>query len=324
MQKTQPTPAAWLRTTLGRLSGLMLLMALLVDSSHAQLFSAVESPRAGVYVYTTQATATSASGFVAQSNSQGMQGFAFEGDNIFGDPFGPAVSVFARNTARAVLYSYQTFPTESSATALVARLNQFGAQGYRYIGDHSFAGDMVSLLVRNDSLSTYAWKQRTPATSQAEFLNLINSEGALGYSYKGDVAFADAFGNFVFASLFGKDTTSSGIFSYESTALASSAAAFVVQVNTQGARGFRFRGDYGYGSSGFEFASLYIKDSARPDNFVFEALSPPNSTAAFLSQANAQGARRFSYQGNIAFGSSLTETFALYVSVQPLFASGFE
>lgn len=292
--------------------------------AHAQLFSSALLLQEGPYEYRTLPLAATAAAFVTQGNTQGGQSFAFAGNQIFGDPNGAPVSVYGRAPSVAAGLNYQSFPVVGNAMALVNELNTRGASGFRFLGDNSFNGVASSLLVKYSSADTYTYQQLPPAANATDFLALINAQGAQGFSFEGNVGFFDG-GNFIVSSLFAKNTARNATFAYETRVPASDTAAFVALSNAQGARGFRYRGDIAFGSTVFTVSSLYVKDNARPERFVFEASTPPSSTAAFLTQANAQGARNFSYLGDIAFSTPSFVISSIYVSVRGvIFASGFE
>ena len=103
------------------------------------------------------------------------------------------------------------------------------------------------------------------------------------------------------------------------------AAEFLSQSNAQGARGFRYRGDIAFGTTTFVASSLYVNNSTLSDRFFYELLTPANSTAAFLTQANAQGARKYLFEGTVGLGTPSPVFSAVYVSVRDsVFSSGFE
>lgn len=98
---------------------------------------------------------------------------------------------------------------------------------------------------------------------------------------------------------------------YEVLTPASSQAAFLTQANAQGQRGFRYVGDNAFGSPGPTItSSVYVRDSLRPATYAYETLAPAANSAAFLEQANAQGARGYRFEGNLVKAGA---TFPIYM-----------
>lgn len=311
--------------TAKRLSTLLLLITcLLIGSvSHAQLLSTPQVLRESQFDYKTLTPAASTPAFLAQANAEGASRFAFVGDNAFGDPLNPTiVAIYARALSLPTTYQYQTVPTTNSTAVFVTQLNAQAALGYRYFGDQIYAGVIASVLVKENTSATYHYKTRVPASDASAFITLVNSEGALGYQYQGDIGLDDGTGNFVFSSIFQRNTAAPSTYSYETAPISANAAALVTQANAQGARKFIYRGGISFGTLVFVSLSLYEKDDTRPDSFRYEQLPRSNSEAAFLSQANGQGARRFRYFGDVGF--KVSPTASLYASVAPILVSGFE
>ena len=291
--------------------------------SQAQFLSAPQVLRESAFDYKTLVPATSTPTFLTQANTEGTARFAFVGENAFGDPLNPTtVAIYVRALAQPTTYVYQTVPLTNTAAAFISQLNAQAALGYRYFGDQIYGGVAASVLVKENNNAAYHYKSLTPATNETAFIALINGEGALGYQYQGDIAFDNGVGNFEFVSLFSRNTAAPTTYTYESAPTSANAAALVVQANAQGARNFLYRGGIAFGSVAFETFSLYEKDNARGDQFRYEQLPRSLTTADFLSQINAQGARRFRYFGDVGFDVSATAS--LFASVAPIFVNGFD
>ena len=311
--------------TAQRLISLLLFSscALISAASHAQFLSAPQVLRESRFDYKNLTPATSTPTFLSQANAEGAARFSFVGDNAFGDPFNSTiVAIYVRALAQSTTYLYQTMPLSNSPAAFVSQLNVQAAMGYRYFGDQNYAGISASVLVKESNNAAYHYKSQPPVNNATAFFALINSEGALGYQYQGDVGFDDGNGNFVFASVFSRNTSAPTTYTYESAPTSTSAAALVTQANTQGARQFLYRGGIAFTIPVFVTLSLYEKDNARGDTYRYEQLPRSATPADFLIQTNAQGARRFRYFGEVGFESS---PFAsLYASVAPIFVNGFD
>jgi hypothetical protein len=219
-----------------RLSSLLLLAGGLISSAvgHAQFLSAPQVLQESQFDYKTLAPAASSPTFLTQANAEGASRFAFVGDNAFGDPLNPTVvAIYARTLAQPNTYQYQSVPLTNSATAFLAQLNPQAALGYRYFGDQNYAGVSASVLVKESNSSTYDYKTRVPAADATAFLALINSEGALGYQYQGNIGLDDGTGNFVFSSVFQRNTTAPTTYTYETAPTIANAAALVAQANAR-------------------------------------------------------------------------------------------
>ena len=311
-------------TAQGLTSLLLIICGLFISAaSHAQFLSAPQVLRESQFDYKTLTPATSTPTFLTQANAEGALRFSFVGDNSFGDPLNPTViSIYARALAQPTTYLYQTVAATASAAAFISQLNVQAALGYRFFGDQIYAGVVRSVLVKESNNAAYHYKSQPPADNANAFLALINSEGALGYQYQGNIGFDNGGGNFVFVSLFSRNTATPTTYTYETAPTSANAAVLVTQANAQGARQFLYRGGIAFGTTVFVTLSLYEKDNTRGDTFRYEQLPRSMTAADFLIQTNAQGARRFRYFGEVGFDTS---PFAsLYASVAPIFVNGFD
>lgn len=89
---------------------------------------------------------------------------------------------------------------------------------------------------------------------------------------------------------------------YEALAPATDAAAFLGQLNAQGARTFRFFGGFAFttGPTSVEVVEAYVKDAET--TYAFELLPVAGSAADLEAQLNAQGARGFKWGGPYVVG----------------------
>jgi hypothetical protein len=308
-----------------RLAAVLLCTAGLLHTavSQAQFLSAPQVLRESAFDYKTLVPATSTPTFLTQANTEGAARFAFVGDNAFGDPLNPTtVAIYVRALAQPTTYLYQTVPLTNSAAAFVSQLNAQAALGYRFFGDQIYGGVAASVLVKENNSAAYHYKSLTPAANATAFISLINNEGALGYQYQGDIAFDNGGGNFAFVSLFSRNTAAPTTYTYESAPTSENAAALAAQANAQGARKFLYRGGIAFNKVVFVTLSLYERDNTRGDTYRYEQLPRSATSADFLSQVNALGARRFRYFGDVGFDDS--STASLYAGVAPIFVNGFD
>jgi hypothetical protein len=144
---------------------------------------------------------------------------------------------------------------------------------------------------------------RTALTAQA------NAQGARGFSLYSGLVLDDnplAAGGEIFTNLYAKESNTT--FSYESLDLPTTRQTLLAQLNAQGARGFAW---YSALSSGTDQYSFFVKESS-VSSVSYEFLDETTTSASFLSQVNAQGARGFIYSGAYIAGGS---TFNIYGKV---------
>ncbi|MCO1385912.1 DUF2345 domain-containing protein [Burkholderia multivorans] len=103
---------------------------------------------------------------------------------------------------------------------------------------------------------------------------------------------------------------------YEALPTASDAASFLTLVNGEGAKGYRYLSDAYYAADAAT-RSIFVNDGAA-QTYTYQLQSPPADVAAFVAQANAQGASGYRYEGPLTYGelyrkdggSSATYTYA--------------
>jgi hypothetical protein len=296
-----------------------LLLALLsVGSIHlanAQPF-APAGRLPGVQEHKALPPPTTAASLVTQLNAEGALGFEFMFFSAFGGGLSPSVSsLFVRNTSRPKTYTYKTLPVPTSPTSLVNLMNTEGAMGFRYFGDQIFnfntpQAESISLFVKDSSNATYTFKHLTPASDEATFLAQANAEGALGFTYISDIVHPIV-GGFLQNSFYVKENNTATQYSYESRPPSPDLSAFITQANSQGNRSFRYRGDLIIGGVRF---SLSMKNSSTPYRYTFESQTPGTTAAAYVTQANGEGARGFAYYSDYVFQVLSPEVFSFYVS----------
>jgi FG-GAP-like repeat len=212
------------------------------------------------------------------------------------------------------VHEHKTLPASTSATALVTSLNAEGALGFAYMYDSAFGGGISppvsSLFVRNIARpKAHSYKTQPAPTTASALVTLLNSEGALGFRYFGDMTFDATLPSAYTVSLFTKDN-SGAIYTYKQLTPASSEATFLAQVNAEGANGFAYVSDVAYPSGGgFLIASLFVKENSSAAVYSYESRPSAADVTAFLAQANAQGIRGFRYRGDLFVGSTLFSLF---------------
>ncbi|QVN20179.1 hypothetical protein [Burkholderia pyrrocinia] len=104
---------------------------------------------------------------------------------------------------------------------------------------------------------------------------------------------------------------------YEATTPASDGPSFLTLLNSEGAKGYRYLGDYYYDASNGGSRSIFVNDGTAP-TYTYQLQSAPGDWATFLNQASTQGTNGYRYEGPLAYGylyrkdggSSATYTYA--------------
>ncbi|RQS19270.1 hypothetical protein DIE03_34885, partial [Burkholderia sp. Bp8992] len=104
---------------------------------------------------------------------------------------------------------------------------------------------------------------------------------------------------------------------YEAQPVAADKASFLTLVNNEGAKGYRYLGDYFYNASSGGSQSIFVNDGTA-QTYTYQLQTAPADMASFVNAANAQGASGYRYEGPLTYGdlyrkdggSSATYTYA--------------
>ncbi|NOT85920.1 MAG: hypothetical protein HOP02_14320 [Methylococcaceae bacterium] len=192
--------------------------------------------------------------------------------------------------------------------AFIDLANAQGKKGYWYLNDYSF-GDSFSLYAKNNSSNTtFSYKALPLTDSSVDLLKQANDEGTNGYLYIGDYSFgADT------AALYIKDNSKKAKFSYQALPLANSSADFIKQANDEGTDGYGYYVDLGFKTPSRSSAAIYVKDGSTKSTFEYKALTPANSSADFIKQANDEGTDGYGYYVDLGFKTPSQSSAAIYV-----------
>lgn len=135
---------------------------------------------------------------------------------------------------------------------------------------------------------------------RAGLLAQANAQGASGYAYLSGMAF----GSSSFLDLYVKDVATT--YTWEALDLPANATALQTQLNAQGTRGFALGT---FMTDGTVSSVYYVREAQGLSPYSYELLPSQTTSANFLTQANAQGARGFFFLGEFAIGGS---TVAIY------------
>jgi hypothetical protein len=273
-----------------------------VAATHLLGFWVAASGLAQSFSYETLTPASSPASFVSQANAEGARGYKWMTTYGFGGEF---VAVYVKDSSQSAAFSYETLTPASSPASFVSQANAEGARGYKWMTTYGFGGEFVAVYVKDSSQSAaFSYETLTPASSPASFVSQANAEGARGYKWMTTYGFG---GEFV--AVYVKDSSQSAAFSYETLTPASSPASFVSQANAEGARGYEWMTTYGFGG---EFVAVYVKDSSQSAAVGYKTLIPASTPAAFVSQANAEGAKGNTFITDYSFGGG-SSIVSIYV-----------
>ncbi|MEK6349144.1 MAG: hypothetical protein V4764_16795 [Burkholderia sp.] len=149
------------------------------------------------------------------------------------------------------------------------------------------------------STLTPRFEALTPAADAASFLTQLNAEGAKGFRYVGDEFFSGD--GTTLHSIYVNDG-SAGTYTYELPATQTTQSAYLAQMNSEGARGFRYDSDLTYGT-------LYRHDGSSA-TYSYQFQSNNASPADFLAQANTQGQSGYWFVGPYFIGGAFLNLYA--------------
>lgn len=211
-------------------------------------------------------------------------------------------------SATSVLYASAVNPT--SPSDLLAQLNSEGANGYTWFTPVALTGDGGAefAIYAKTGTATYTYEVLTMPTTLPDTLAQANSEGARGFARVTPVMAGITNGIPNDVIIYRHTVGSSAAYTYESLATPTTDAGFLTQANAEGARGFFFGGVAAV--MGGATAALYANDSSSAARYAYTAQPLNNSSAAFLTQANAQGALGYKFYGAFFFTG---QTSSIYV-----------
>ncbi|NIF69209.1 hypothetical protein F3J16_03235 [Burkholderia sp. Ap-962] len=241
------------------------------------------------------ATAADGASFLTLVNGEGAKGFHYLADLSFaGDS--TIRSIFVNDGAGAV-YTYELQSAQSGQAAFLTQVNAEGARGFRYEGELGFGN-----LYRSDGTSaTYSYQLAPAVGSPADFVTQANGQGQSGY-WQVSPLFLDS----TEVTLYMKNNASNATYTYEAVAPSASAADFVTQANSEGARGFRAKGTQVFGSAS---ATVYVKDQTQSPTFTYQSAAVQTTNSGFVTQSNTLGTQGNAYFGDLAFGTAVSSFY---------------
>ncbi|KVK80138.1 hypothetical protein WS90_02030 [Burkholderia cepacia] len=222
----------------------------------------VNDGTAQTYTYQLQSTPGDWTTFLDQANTQGANGYRYEGPLTYG-------YLYRKDGGSSATYTYTTTGLPADPNAFLTQANGQGQSGYWFLGPMVIGSVQANVYMKNNASSaTYTYDALVPTTSVSDFIAQANSEGAKGYRAKGGMLFGSTI-----SWVYVKDQTQSPTFTYQSAAIQSTGASFVQQSNTFGAHGAAYLSDLALGVSTPVMASFYFKP-ANCSGFLCTTLNP--------------------------------------------------
>ncbi|MDR2990830.1 MAG: hypothetical protein LBU72_02655 [Burkholderiaceae bacterium] len=112
------------------------------------------------YVYNILAPQTNLNDYLAQLNSEGVQGYSgliynynlmlnYAPYNVFGS--GINVMIYMKNQSQSTTFTHLADTLPATSTDFIAQANSYGAQGYEYAGYLTFSGQTASFYVKTSN-----------------------------------------------------------------------------------------------------------------------------------------------------------------------------
>ena len=198
------------------------------------------------------------------------------------------------------VHRYQELATAGTTADFRAQLTAQGTLGYRYISEVAYNGGTRALFV-NDASVAYTYEVLESKLTVADFVAQAVAQGQRGFRYTG----GDTRG-----VIYRKVTNSTETFTVEkedSTAIGGlTSAAFVAQVNTRGANGFRLGAELVLGGAYF---NLYEKSSVGARKYEIRVEGPVANESAQLARFDTYGAAGYRMRTPHAFADGTMWVF---------------
>ena len=88
---------------------------------------------------------------------------------------------------------------------------------------------------------------------------------------------------------------------YEAQPVAADKASFLTLVNNEGAKGYRYLGDYYYSASNGGTQSIFVNDGTA-QTYTYQLQNASADLTSFVNTANAQGSSGYRYEGPLTYG----------------------
>ncbi len=260
-------------------------------------------------IYKGLAAPTSQAAAITQTTNEGAAGYTYVTGYFFSN-VSQQGAIYFSDLARPRTYQTKILSTSvTNAGSKVAALNVQGNLGYGYQGDVFFTDNGLQASARHvkptPGSGNMSYAAVAAPTTQAEYLTLLNQQGASGLRYLGPVTYPPTT-----SALFEKSSQRPGPFTYRMVASATTAAAFETQANIQGAEGYGYKGPLTVDGTSYD---LYAKDGSKYAVFSYKTavLNPADSMATVVAAINVEGGKGYYWFGPMNFSAS-PSTYSIY------------
>ena len=234
------------------------------SQDNVELFGCdLDDPRNYQYRLIESNNPDDANAFLAEVNSQGAEGFEFQGNFVLSDGSGgagqPQAMIFANESGPAQTFEYQLLPASLSLVD-TATFNAQGAVGWRWIGPIFFGSDFFDFYIRRPGRNeTFSYLQEVAAQSRSAFLAQINAQGTEGQRWKGNFIPIDN-SNPESIAVFVQNSQENFSYNYDSLPSQSTRSTFIDQLNAEGSAGAYFRSEFAFqNGDDFDFQAIYTE-----------------------------------------------------------------
>ncbi len=220
-----------------------------------------------------------------QMNQQGQQGFRYRVPFYFSSG---SADIFWKLNSSSATYQHNLAPTATTRSALLAQLNNAGANGYMFITLLWFTGDTSSqnLLVKKiGSASTYGYRLLSETDTSTEFASQVNQQGTEGYMWLAPLVIGAGFQSY---NLYVTDFSSKR---YDCRLITSTGNQTTL-MNQQGASGYLYVTPLSFNGHNVD---LYLRDKTSSKTYLYASAPIQSSAASALSQYNQMGSQKYLY-----------------------------
>ena len=258
------------------------------------------------FSYRSLTPAADTDSFATQTAAQGSAGYRYSSNLVFGTT---EREIHIRNNDAPASFEYRFQVPATTSAALVEQANTQGALGYRFRGNLAFSvsGDtqITAVYVRDSGVAAdYVYEALSSTHTVAERQAQLDAQAARGYRYVSDfvIGTEESF------SLYARDQSRSETYAYKLLEPATTQTDLATQLNTEGAANYRYRGSI-YLSGDDQIRTIFVSRTSAPGTYAYQLLPAQTSAAAFLEQANTQGANGLLRQGDLSVGGSTVSLF---------------
>lgn len=255
----------------------------------------------------------SSADFLNQINTEGSRSFRFFSALAFGSASGITEQVAAYVKDANTTWAFELQPNTTSSSALLAQLQAAGARGLRLAGPYVVGNTFYNLYRKdNGSTAAYTYNVLPATTTSSDFLAQANAQGVNRYYAAGATYMLGT----STVQIYEQASQGNASYAYEVLPNPTTDADLFAQFNAEGARGYRFRTAFVFNDG---TKAVYEKDTSQASTFVFSSQPSQTNSAAFITQANAQGATGNVLVGDYVLPSRTTVTLFM----KPANCSGF-